>query len=75
VSEAKPDPEYHVGDRVKFSDVGSDHVGIIRAFRWVDWADEPLAVIDIDPPLRGGMGASMGRQVEQHRIIGRATAT
>lgn len=67
-----PDPQYHVGDRVTFTDVTTERTGIVRSFQYQDWSDEPLAIIDIDPPLRGAVGRSMSRRVEQRHITGRA---
>lgn len=65
----KPDPEYHVGDRIIFTDLGKERPGIIRGFQWADWSDEPLIMVDIDPPLPGAVGASNGRRIEQHRVV------
>jgi hypothetical protein len=69
---ADDDFPYKVGDRVRFTFIGTERVGIIRGFRWQDDYDRPLVVLDIDPPLRGSMGGSMGIHVEQRQIVDRA---
>ena len=58
-----------VGDRIVFTDTGRERAGIVRGFQWADWADEPLVMVDIDPPLPGATGISNGRRIERHRVV------
>jgi hypothetical protein len=66
-----PKPAFSEGDRVRFHHAGRVQTGIIRRFMWQDWADEPVAVIDIDPALPGAIGASLGVRIEQRRLMGK----
>jgi uncharacterized protein (DUF779 family) len=65
------DPAFKVGDRIVFMDITTERPGIIRGFQWADWSEEPLLMVDIDPPLRGATGVSNGRRIERHRVVRR----
>jgi len=63
-------PVWKAGDRVRFQHMrGVEKVGIIRYFQWQDWADQPVAIIDIEQK-----GPLQTVRIEQERIIGRAVA-
>jgi len=57
---------FRVGDRITYWDQGTKRGAIIRGF-------EPLTkvVVDIDPPLKGAAGASLGRRIERRNIVKR----
>jgi hypothetical protein len=67
--EQTKDRVLEVGDRIVFTDLGKERAGIVRGFQWADWADEPLVMVDIDPPLPGSPALSNGRRIERHRVV------
>jgi len=59
------DDDLKVGDRITFWWNGTPYRAIVRGF------EEGRVIVDIDPPLKGAAGASLGRRIEQRNIIKR----
>ncbi len=54
-----------VGDRIVFRDGKADRRAIVRGI------EQYLLIVDIDPPLKGAAGASLGRRIHRRNIVKR----
>jgi hypothetical protein len=57
--------DVRVGDRITFWWNGKQYRGIVRGF------EGDQIIVDIDPPLKGAAGASLGRRTERRNIVKR----
>jgi hypothetical protein len=61
----EPKPDIKSGDRITYWDQGTRRRAIVRGF------EEGRVIVDIDPPLKGAAGASLGRRIERRNIVKR----
>jgi hypothetical protein len=61
--------DYSEGQRVLIKRHTGVREAIVRSFR-LDDQGEDVVIVDLDPPMRGAVGGSMGLAIRSHQIIG-----